>query len=157
MAERVGDRVLAICVIAAALIYLYADSRLPKLRIGDPLGPKVFPAIVGIGLLGSGLLLLLETRNKGAVAAEEAHADPQARLHGIVLVLMTVWTVLYYKAFEPVGYLISTLVYTFALLAYFNRGRWVMNTLVSVGFTLSAYAIFVKFLGVSMPGGIFAF
>jgi hypothetical protein len=45
------DWVLAGCAVIGALIYLYADSQLPLVRIGDPLGPKIFPAIIGGGLL----------------------------------------------------------------------------------------------------------
>ncbi len=58
------DWVLAGCAVIGALIYLYADSQLPLVRIGDPLGPKIFPAIIGGGLLLSGLLLMLETYRK---------------------------------------------------------------------------------------------
>jgi len=152
-----GDRVLAICTVVGALIYLYADAQLPKLEIGDPLGPKVFPAMVGIGLLVSGLLLLFEIRKKRVQVAKDPHALREERLHRMILVSMAVWTAVYYFAFEPVGYLISTMVYMLPVLTYFNRGRWLMNAMVSVGFTLVAYAVFAKFLQVSMPHGIFAF
>jgi putative tricarboxylic transport membrane protein len=67
---------------------------------------------------------------------------------------MAVWTVLYYLAFEPVGYVPATLVYLLGLLAYFNRGRHLVNASVAVGFTLAAYLVFVRFLGVLMPDGV---
>ena len=41
------DWVLAGCAVIGTLIYLYANSQLPLVRIGDPLGPKIFPAIIG--------------------------------------------------------------------------------------------------------------
>jgi putative tricarboxylic transport membrane protein len=137
-----------------ALVYLYADAQLPSVAIGDPLGPKVFPALVGLGLLASGLLLLLETRRKRAAVAKAPPADPEERRHRVILVVMALWTVAYYTAFEPVGYIISTVVYLLGLLAYFNRGRHVANIAIAVGFTGVAYAIFSKFLGVAMPQGL---
>jgi len=47
-----GDWVLAICTAIGAVVYLNADSKLPQLQVGDPMGPQVFPALIGIGLLG---------------------------------------------------------------------------------------------------------
>jgi len=62
------DRLLAIVVMAGALVYLVADWRMPAVVIGDPLGPKIFPALIGIGLFLSGFLLLLESRGARASA-----------------------------------------------------------------------------------------
>lgn len=59
-----ADVWLGICIIVGALVFLYADSQLSSVNIGGRLGPKAFPALVGIGLLCSGLLLLRETWNK---------------------------------------------------------------------------------------------
>jgi len=53
-----GDAQLAIGVIVLAAVYLYMDMRLPEVRLSDPLGPKAFPALVGVGLIASALLLL---------------------------------------------------------------------------------------------------
>jgi putative tricarboxylic transport membrane protein len=152
-----GDGLLAIAAVLGALIYLYADALLPSQAIGDPLGPKVFPALVGIGLLASGLLLALETWRKRAPPGGAAPADPDARRHRVILVAMVAWTACYYAAFEPLGYLTATLVYLLGLLAYFNRGRHLANIAVAVGFTGIAYTIFTKFLGVAMPPGLIAF
>ena len=74
------DWVLAGCAIIGALIYLYADSQLPLVRIGDPLGPKIFPAIIGGGLLLSGLLLMLETYRKRQQVASVSVAPSPAHL-----------------------------------------------------------------------------
>src|SRR5579871_2095470 len=127
MGNRGGDRALAVCTIGGAAIYLYADSRLPQLQIGDPMGPQVFPALIGIGLLGSGLLLVAETMRKPAGGLPALATEPTEPQFRLVLACMAAWTALYYVAFEPVGYIVSTLVYMFALFAYFNRGRWLVN------------------------------
>jgi putative tricarboxylic transport membrane protein len=64
-----GDVWLAIVVIAGAAIYLYLDLQLPEVRLSDPLGPKAFPALVGVGLISSALLLLFEGHSKARHAA----------------------------------------------------------------------------------------
>jgi putative tricarboxylic transport membrane protein len=152
----VGDVVLGVSVIVGATIYLYADANLPVLQNGGPMGPQAFPALIGIGLLVSGLLLLGETwrRRRTAAAGAAVPADPIERQSRLILAAMTVWTALYYFAFERVGYLVATLVYMFALLAFFNRGRWWVNAACAAGFTLAAYLLFTWFLQVALPRGI---
>ena len=155
-----ADWILAICTAVGAVVYLYSDSKLPQLQVGDPMGPQVFPALIGIGLLGSALLLMLETWRKHQPAGAQAGPEPDhvhkdALSHQLILAGMVLWTALYYLAFEPLGYLVSTLVYMFVLLACFNRGRWLVNAACAVGFTLIAYAVFTRFLQVALPQGVF--
>jgi putative tricarboxylic transport membrane protein len=154
----VGDVLLGVCVIIGAAIYLYADANLPVLQNGGPMGPQAFPALIGIGLLVSGLLLFGETwrRRRTAVLAA-VPADPIERQSWRILAAMTAWTALYYFAFERVGYLVATVVYMFALLVFFNRGRWWVNAACAAGFTLAAYLVFTSFLQVALPRGILDF
>ena len=157
------DWVLAGCAIIGALIYLYADFQLPLVRIGDPLGPKIFPAIIGGGLLLSGLLLMLETYRKrqqvASVSAAPLSGDrPCAnRQRPGILLAMLAWTVVYYFAFEPVGYLVSTVVFLLGLLTMFHRKKPRTNLAVALGFTAVIYAIFTQLLHVPMPQGILEF
>jgi putative tricarboxylic transport membrane protein len=152
-----GDRLLAACAITGACVYLFADSRIVDPVISDPLGPKVFPVLIGLGLLGSGLLLLAETRKKSPSVAGAAVAAPGNNKQRLILVGMAVWTACYYTAFEPVGYIVSTIGYLFGLLLFFNPRKHVANVATAVIFTAVAYAIFAKFLGVSMPSGVLTF
>ncbi|SAL27614.1 Tripartite tricarboxylate transporter TctB family protein [Caballeronia sordidicola] len=160
-----GDVQLAIGVIVVALVYLYMDMRLPEMRLGDPLGPKAFPALVGVGLISAALLLLLEHRSKmrappHAVAKPSAdepgtNASGDAPKHNpLILVGMVVWTAFYYVCFERVGYLIATSVFLFGLLSYFNRERHKTNIAVALGFTLVFDLLFSLVLGVPMPAGL---
>src|SRR5580700_11306855 len=107
---EMADWILAVCIAIGAVVYLDADSKLPQLQVGDPMGPQVFPALIGIGLLGSALLLMVETWRKHRAAAEP-RPDPdlgskEARAHRLILAGMVLWTALYYLAFEPLGYLL---------------------------------------------------
>ena len=47
------DRIIVVCTVVLALLYFYGTSLIPSLQIGDPLGPKAFPYLIGIGLLVS--------------------------------------------------------------------------------------------------------
>jgi putative tricarboxylic transport membrane protein len=152
-----AETALAACIIVGALAYLWADTALPSTRIGDPLGPKAFPALVGGGLILSGILLLLETWKKSRsvefAAAAARTALPVDRRRQLVLCAMVAWTAVYYLAFDALGYLIATPIFLLGLLSHFHRRHHVANTIVAVGFTAVIYALFTLLLGVPLPTG----
>ncbi len=162
-----ADWALSVFVVAGALIYLRAAMGLEKLQVGDALGPQVFPAIVAICMLCSGLLLAWETWRKqvdpdsSATLAPEsgstAAGPTEGRRQSLVLVAMLAWTALYYVAFEPVGYIVSTIVYLTALLIFFHRVNPLINLGYAAAFTAVAYLLFTNFLQVVLPSGILQF
>ena len=159
-----GDAQLAIGVIVLAAVYLYMDMRLPEVRLSDPLGPRAFPALVGVGLIVSALLLLLERRHKLRInplaetppAVDEPGTNPCkiTRHSPVGLVGMGAWSGVYYVCFDRVGYLIATTVFLLGLLTYFNRNRHKTNIAVALGFTLVFDLLFSLVLGVPMPAGL---
>ena len=94
------DRLLAIVVMAGALAYLYADTQLPVLITSDPLGTKLFPALVGVGMLLSGMLLFVSSIRKVSKTNSEAASDnteasfsPQQHYqHRMVIGGVAAWT-----------------------------------------------------------------
>jgi putative tricarboxylic transport membrane protein len=155
-----GDWALAGVTIIGAAIYLYFATQLPPGGLDD-IGPGAFPTIIGAGLLLAGFLLVFETLRKQRAAAVAAGTamppDREGRRHQFILIGMLAWTAVYYYAFEPVGYLIATVLFLFPMLAYFNRNRWITNALVAIGFTLVAYVLFAKVLKVVLPAGLWGF
>jgi putative tricarboxylic transport membrane protein len=151
------DKILAGCVILGAMVYLFADFSAPARGYSDPVGPTVFPALVGAGLLTSGLLLLYESHKRARIAGAASAHSAEGNGHRLLLLGMAAWTALYYFAFEPVGYLVATPLYMFPMLAYLNRRKWLTNILISLGFALAIYVVFAKFLQVSLPKGLLGF
>ena len=158
-----ADFVLSVFVVTGALIYLRAALSLERLQVGDALGPQVFPVIVALCMLGSGFLLAWETwrkqKNPDSAAPEQTRGDATARAAtshrpNLVLLAMAAWTALYYAAFEPVGYIVSTMVYLCALLFYFHRVNPLINLAYAAAFTAVAYVLFADFLQVVLPSGI---
>jgi putative tricarboxylic transport membrane protein len=150
-----ADLYLAITIVVVAAIYLHADAGLRSATIGDPLGPKAFPPLVGGGLILSALRLLFETWTKRR-ALQGTRVEPRTKDEKhvvLVLLAMILWTGIYYYAFESIGYLIATPVFLLGLLSYFNKGRHVTNVLVAVCFTAIVYLLFSILLGVPLPTG----
>lgn len=152
-----SDRIIFVCTLIVAAVYFYATTLIPSLEIGDPLGPKAFPRLLGIFLLIAAALLFVEMwKERGAAAPRSsAAAGVQWRLAWVVAAVAA-WTAAYYAVFEKLGYIAATAIYLFALMAWFNRGKWGANGLTAVLFALGGYWMFVK-LEVSLPKGILAF
>lgn len=154
----VTDRVIFVCTLIVAAIYLYATTLIPSLEIGDPLGPKAFPRLLGGGLVIAAFLLLAEMLKDRETQAP-APAAPKERAdltHLWVLGAVVVWTGIYYAALQTLGYVVDSAIYLFVLMAWFNRGKWIANVLTAVLYSVLSYILFVK-LDVTLPKGILPF
>lgn len=153
-----ADRIILGCTLVLAGIYFWATAQIPSLELGDPLGPKAFPRMLGVGLLIGAIMLLLEIirGHRNAVQAGVQDAPKWDRHHWLV-VAVAGWTAIYILAFEPLGFILATSIYLLVLTAYFNRGRWLMNVLTSVLFAAISYFMFTKLLGVNLAPGILPF
>lgn len=157
-----ADRIILGCTLVLAGVYFWATAQIPTLELGDPLGPKAFPRMLGVGLLlGAAMLLVEIMRNtaKARLSAEQGvkSTEPKWDRHHWLVVAIAVWTAIYIVTFEPLGFIVATTVYLLVLTAYFNRGRWLMNVLTSVLFSAISYFMFTKLLGVNLTPGILPF
>jgi putative tricarboxylic transport membrane protein len=154
----VVDRIIFVCIIVLAAVYFYATAQIPSLDIGDPLGPKAFPRLLGVCLLISAALLLVEMHKaKKQPAQQPAIADPEGHKHLAMMAGVAIWTGLYFAVFEPIGYILSTMLYLLPLMVYLNKGKWTANVLTAVLFSIGTYVLFQKILGVSLPKGLVYF
>lgn len=155
-----ADRVIFVCTLVLAAVYLYATEQLPSLEIGDPLGPKAFPRLLGAGLVLTAIVMVFEmvrARKTASGTTASAAPDPAERKGTLVVALAAVWTLLYFLVFETLGYVLATTLYLYPLMAYFNSGKRLMNGLTAVLFSLLSYLMFVKLLGVNLAPGILPF
>jgi putative tricarboxylic transport membrane protein len=153
-----SDRIVIICAVLLAAVYAFATEQIPTLEIGDPMGAKAIPRLLTVALLVSAGLLWLESRIAAKNPAPAESVEPAgARHYRWVIFVSVLWTVLYFAVFESVGYAISTSIYLLALMAYFNRGRWMVNVLSAVLFSFGSYLAFTRFFGSTLPSGILPF
>jgi putative tricarboxylic transport membrane protein len=147
------DRIILVCTLIIAVAYMYGATFIPTLEIGDPLGPKAFPWLLGVALLISAGMLAFEMwRN---VAKNRPQTDPAPFELGVIVVLaaVSVWTGLYYLVFVPLGFIVATAIYLLPLMAYFHPRKWITNTVTSILFSIGTYWLFLK-LEVALPKGI---
>jgi len=150
-----SDRAIIVCSVLLAALYFFATEQIPTRDIGDPLGPKAIPRILGVILLFSVGMLVLEmvlAKRNGDVKQDEE--TPEDWGHSWVVGGIVVLTILYFLAFELLGYAISTSIYLLVLTSYFNRGRWTMNVLTSILFSFASYLMFTKLFGAQLAPGL---
>ncbi|HEX9674198.1 MAG TPA: tripartite tricarboxylate transporter TctB family protein [Burkholderiales bacterium] len=151
------DRVILVCTIVVAAVYFYATTLIPSLEIGDPLGPKAFPRLIGVALLIAAAMLALEMwKERGQAAAKGAGGAPFDPAVLKVLAVVAIWIGIYYAALEGLGYIVATSAFLFPLMAWFNRGKWLANALSAVVFAAMTYWLFVA-LEVRLPRGVLPF
>jgi putative tricarboxylic transport membrane protein len=152
-----ADRVIIACCVVLALIYFYGTSQIPSLEIGDPLGPKAFPILLGIGLLlATGLLVVEHLKDAKVTTPSPPQPAKPDRRHLPVLGAVVIWMAVYYAFFETLGYVIATTVFLLPLMAWFNRGKWLANALSAALFSIGSYVMFA-WLDVTLPHGVLPF
>lgn len=153
------DRIILVSILVLAAVYFWATSQIPTLEIGDPLGPKAFPRLLGVGLLVTAAMLLGEIlkerkAEKPAPAAKEAEEQGNT----MIVVSAVVATAIYFLLFEPVGYVITTTLYLLAMThVFYAKGRGKVNILTSLIYGVGSYLTFTQALGVNLPRGILPF
>ena len=150
-----ADRVIFVCTIVIAAVYFYATTLIPSLEIGDPLGPKAFPRLLGVCLLIAAGLFFLEMWKDRKAQQPPPVPGPRDLRHLWVIAGVTVWTGAYYAVFEKLGYVVATTIFLLALMAWFHRGKWLSNVLSTVLFSVLSFVMFVK-LDVNLPRGVVA-
>jgi putative tricarboxylic transport membrane protein len=142
------------CVVAAA--YLYSTSLLHVPEMVDPVGPTTFPYLIGICLLlcAAGLLFEGVSKRLGRLPSQDV-SEKKPLSDYLVSVGTIVWTLIYFSAFDRVGYVVSTAVFLLGLMSLFHRGFHITNLFVSVGFAIVSYGLFTRFFEVVLPPGPF--
>jgi putative tricarboxylic transport membrane protein len=154
-----ADRIIFVCILVLAGVYFWATSQIPTLEIGDPLGPKAFPRLLGVGLLIAAAMLLIEmikARNSEPEAPAEGEKSHDATSYKVIAGVVVV-TGIYFVLFEPLGYAVATSLFLLVTTAYFNKGKWLTNVLTSVLYSFASYYMFTTLLGVNLPRGIAPF
>jgi putative tricarboxylic transport membrane protein len=149
-----ADRIIFAGTLVLAGIYFWATSNIPTLEIGDPLGPKAFPRLLGIGLVLGAFMLALEMWRARDTKPAPAAGPRESKAHYKVVAGAAVLTLIYFLAFEKLGYMLATAIYLIALFSYFNKKRRTMNLLTAILFAVISYFAFTQLLGVNLPRGI---
>jgi putative tricarboxylic transport membrane protein len=136
---------------AGAILLLIIRSPSPPESSGP--SPFFMPAITALVIGGLSVALIVQALKRSRKEA----ASPVGKRMWNRLIWIVFWCFLYAFTVEKLGYLLSTGIVTLALLAYFNRRKWVLNVIFSLLTPLSIYILFDTLLKVPLPKGWFGF
>ena len=142
---------LILLILSGTIFVLILRSPAPPDSSGP--GPFFLPFISALVIAALSIALLLQSQKQPETGA----AAPQTKRMWNRLIWIVVWCFAYGFSIEKLGYLLSTGVVTFALLAYFNRRKWILNLLFSLFTPISIYILFDTLLKVPLPKGWFGF
>lgn len=153
-----ADKVIFVLILVLTGVYFWATSQIPTLEIGDPLGPKAFPRLLGGGMIIAAAMLLAEMiKERKSAPVTATAADPKDKSSYKVILGVIVATGLYFVLFERLGYAVATSLFLLAMTHYFNKGKRWTNVLTSLIYGFASYYMFTKWLGVNLPRGILPF
>ncbi len=114
------------------------------------LGPGFFPILLGVLLIALSIIQIVHTRHDKV--EENEKTDPAT----IKRILISALIIIAYMVFINIlGFLISTPMFLFSIMFYFGVRKKSTLILTSLVTTAVLYFVFLKFLSVSLPTGIF--
>lgn len=149
MPNNVPDFVGAVLSIALGVVVTLEAYRLRAYAVSQFVGDHTLPAILGVLFILLGGTLMASTFQ----VQEKRKALPSPYQDRMILSLSTLG--LYFLMLNIMGYLTATLIASTLLFHIVGTFRWARS--VSCGFILtgSLYLIFIKWLQISFPAGIF--
>ncbi|MEU7002036.1 tripartite tricarboxylate transporter TctB family protein [Nonomuraea sp. NPDC046570] len=119
------------------------------------LGPRFFPMLVGGSMIVVGVCYVVDVLRGGRAAPEESEdVDPDApsdwRSVGLVSAIFLAFTAL----LDVLGWIIGASLLFFGLSVALGAEHRLRAAIVAVVIGVSTYLIFVKGLGVTLPGGL---
>ncbi|HOX11643.1 MAG TPA: tripartite tricarboxylate transporter TctB family protein [Spirochaetia bacterium] len=147
------DTLTGIIAVAVGGIYTATALVLPEMRMGDKLGPKIFPLVVGIGSVLAGLALILGDRRPGKQSKKADFGFVEHKDLWLKIVLTTVVGIVYGLVMDKLGFLIPTTLFMLFISTLINKGRLVQNAVLSAVFAVITYGVFAVALKLSLPRG----
>ena len=154
MPARRAYQLSGLAALLAAVVLGYQAAGLPYYtRIGP--GPGFFPRwLCGILALLAVVLIVRATWGQGAAAPSIPVPDRQAffRILGVVAALIAVVTVT-----TTFGFRLTMMAFYLAVIAVLGRWRWLETPVLAVLGSFATYYVFVEWLKLPLPVGIFGF
>ncbi len=141
-----GDRIWGIVILILGGAYLIEGIRIPPAAFGDPLGPRIFPTILGISMAACGASLLIKPEPRGA--------QPILVRRSFVRVLILCALLLLYAISLPwLGYLLATLLLVWMAALIMGERSFIKGLVVSAVFSAGIFFLFTRVLTIPLPLG----
>jgi putative tricarboxylic transport membrane protein len=148
-----ADLGAALFVLGLGGLAAWQAAVIPTTPLYAQVGPKVVPFLVaGALLLLSGLLLASALRGGWSSDIEELEGAPPTNWRSLGLLLAALLANL--ALIGPLGFTLAATVQFALVAAAFGSRRHLLNLGIAFAVSLTAYALFVKLLGVNIGAGL---
>ncbi|WP_159652600.1 tripartite tricarboxylate transporter TctB family protein [Vibrio atypicus] len=148
------DAFTGIFSIGFGLIYGGMTYAMPRAAFGNPLDPVYFPMGVAVLAIFIGCILLAKSNIKASIQAyvDLINEDEVKKFDRKRILYTCIVSIGYALLFDPLGYVISTFMFLFAMLTITSGiQEWKKSTLVALAFSVSVFFIFSTLLSISLP------
>jgi putative tricarboxylic transport membrane protein len=155
---RLPDRVTGLFLVGLGAAAAYGGWRLPPVP-GQPVGPNVFPLVIGIGLALCGLAIAFGIghsfeEEEEIVPFEGGEAPaPTGKLYGLRALLPPALLLFYVVVAERVGFILTAAIIVFVTATALGA-RWKIALPLAIGAPIVIHLIFSKLLRVPLPIGL---
>ena len=161
--QQLADGIAGLAIVLFSAWFLWQAT---TLRAGPgyaAVGPKTFPIIVGLVLLGSGLGVLLGLWRDGRREVPPTEAEgPDAEVVEGAEGVGTDWPTLlgvagllaaYIALYKALGFILASIVLLPAGARVLGSRAPLRDLLAGVGLSLAIYVVFTRLLGLELPAG----
>ena len=156
---RLPDRVTGLFLVGLGAAAAYGGWQLPPVP-GQPVGPNVFPLVIGTGLALCGLAIAFgighsfeEEEELIPVEGGQPTPPPTGKLYGLRALLPPALLLFYVVAAERLGFILTA-----ALIVYITAtalgARWKLSLPLAALAPIGIHLIFSKLLRVPLPIGL---
>ena len=153
MTDKKKGIITSVLFLAFSIVMIIFAKDIKPMMEND-LGSGFFPMVVGIAMCGLSVLRLVLALREKEKEAKKSNDDLMGGLGTLILIGA------YCIAFNPVGFIISTIVYLFLqilLLTPKAKRNWLVISIISVVTPFAFYALFVYLINTPLPRGLFGF
>jgi len=154
--DRYGEALIALGLIVMGAIVLLEVREIRVPRTLTQVGPRVFPSIVGWGLIVVGLWYAIDVlRGRRAAPSDDSEdADRSLPADWSTLIGIGIALAAYAALMEPAGFIIaSAAMFLIAALSMGSR-QYVRDVAISVILSVLVYFVFMEWLGIRLPEGL---
>jgi putative tricarboxylic transport membrane protein len=154
---RLPDRVTGLFLVGLGAAAAYGGWQLPPVP-GQPVGPNVFPLVIGTGLALCGLAIAFGIghsfeEEEELIPVEGGQTPPTGKLYGLRALLPPALLLFYVVVADKLGFIITA-----ALIVYVTStalgARWKLSLPLAVLAPIAIHLIFSKLLRVPLPAGL---
>lgn len=143
---RNADRIVGLTIFAFGVGYLLVANSMPTATIGDPLGHKAFPIILGGLMSFLGIAIAIRPENN-------LESSPLKKTSVSVYVLAGLLGG-YGYSLPILGYPLGTFLFLFITSRLMGERSWILGLLISAGLSLGIYSLFTQILDIPLPIGV---